>query len=207
MAAAEAVFNTVELFEALMLQLPGQYMRSLRLVSKHWKEIIEASANIKSHYRNRVLAPQRWDGSDSNLPVCEKSSNIKPHPALRRLFKQEDMPSFTFMKTFEIDRKDLHSEGVVHARAEFVTIPACKQLYIHKTHPSGPGEFLDIEAGITISDLLDMGNRRDEVARQAGIRLGEQDLHLWCPYSYSLLLKEEMTELQIQNRIKTNEKS
>jgi hypothetical protein len=134
MAATAAVLNTVELLEDIILQLPSPQIPPLQLVSKHWKEVLESSTAIQQHYHNYVLVPIRWEGTFSNLPVYEKSSKIKPHPALRKFSEQKSVSPDTVMTTFDIDRKDLHSEAVMNARAEFTTIPPRKQLL----PPQGP---------------------------------------------------------------------
>ena len=104
----------------------GNHVPGLQLVSKHWKETIESSTAIQHYYQNYALIPVRLEGADSNIPVYEKSSNIKPHPALRNFVEDYSISPCTVLRTLTLSRSTLHSPPVMDANAEVTTIPPCQ---------------------------------------------------------------------------------
>lgn len=85
MAAMEAVLNTTELLEAILLQLPGQELLHMQLVCDHWRKVMHASVALCEHCRNRVLIPAHQGGSSQRIPTYEDAPEIAMSPVLRRI--------------------------------------------------------------------------------------------------------------------------
>jgi len=192
MAATQAVFKAVELFEDIHLQTPGHRIPLLQLVSKHWKEVIESSTAIHHYYHNYALVPIRLEGSDSNIPIYEKSSNIKLHPVLRTFLKNKAIYPCAELKTLTLHPLSLHSPLVMSVMAEFATIPLCQRLQVREENGDYEAEILEIEGGVRISDLVKMGHEMDERKKRNAPVSVALDWHLMCPYTFFLIFKEEV---------------
>lgn len=156
----KAVFDTVELLEGIILQVPAADMMRLQLVSKHWKAIIEASSQIHMEYRSRLLHPVRFDGPgdpDARMPVYSKSSSIHGNPVIHhctnRRFNQENNISFMVI---DVNMIDSRSEAIVKAKKETITCPPVQSIQLQISSPvlETFSSVVTVEDGIRIGDLV-----------------------------------------------------
>lgn len=140
MAAVNAVFNTVELLEAIILCAPAPPLSRLELVSSHWKAIIRSSPRIQQFYRSRILSPE---GYHLKVPIYAKHSNLDfrwiLHTACTRTLLRSSSPSRRAVRPLTIEYS-ASLNAISPYRwpdghewiecADFVTEPACQVLRI-----------------------------------------------------------------------------
>lgn len=197
MAAQQAVFDTYELLENIILQLPGHHVPRLQLISKTWKDFINSSSAIRRHYNNGSLVPVRWSGWDANIPVYDESPNIKLHPLFRRSLVRPALgPSVTItelgphdvMKSTRIRSEDLKSQQMISAKQEFLTKPSCQYLHVFIWDNTDYGEARYVKEGFKISDLLDLAKEYEERRFQSWPHASSRT------YDLTLLFKEDTSK-------------
>ena len=158
MAAKDKALDLVELFENIILQLPGQFIPNLCYFSKRWNTIITTSHAIQFHYRNRVLIPERFDGNYEDVPVYMKSPNMRVHPLIRHAtITGPSTPAGTVKHVTVFGPMEFDSERLIAARDEFATIPPCQNMHMSGTRDS----CFSVKTGIKIGDLLDIQTRHN----------------------------------------------
>ena len=196
MAAGRAVFSTTELLEAILLQLPGQEISRMQLVSKRWASVLVSSAAIRRHFQNRVLVPSHSLG-DYSIPVYVGPPNLELNPILVQLGAQRRYlgpcePTLFIMK-YEVDRKTMQKQEIIDSSTEMVTKLPCRQICVRDYGPPGHGEVIIVESGVKISDLISLGERLDDMRKQLGDDFGYPNQHLRCRYRFELLWFEDTT--------------
>jgi hypothetical protein len=192
MAAQQAVFDTYELLENIILRLPGHQITRPQLVSKTWKEFINSSSAIRRHYNNGSLLPARWSGSDANIPVYDESPNIKFHPILRRFAHVRKTPPHDVKKCITMDKRNLNSQPVIEAKDDFLTKPPCQHLHIFKLDATEGGKARHVKGGFKIGDLFKLGKVEDDkLIRDAERDNMDPTYSLHCGYILSLHFKED----------------
>jgi hypothetical protein len=206
MAAIEAVLNTVELLEGIILQIPPELIPRLQFVSRHWKKVIKSPIRIHHYYQSRVRAPTHWSAtcSTDGIPVYGSSTNIEPHPALSWNSKVTVHPTQPKMIEFVFDRADFHAQDIIEFQENFATTPPCQ--YMEVCHlRSKHGASLYVKERIKIADLLKRGHEEGKIVDQQLVELlgGVPGVDISGPIGFTLRisLMQELTQAEREKQL------
>lgn len=151
MAAAQAVAETYELLEMIIIYIPADRIKSLRRVLKNFKAFIGASIRIR---RARTMAPSRRTNAKwlpPKAPIYASEDNIKMHHKMARKFGQL-LDNRSRINIYFIDRK--RASILDKLRNDYATHPRCQELVMYNVFTKGHCTVYR-ESGIKIGDLLD----------------------------------------------------
>ena len=164
MAATQAVLNTTELLENIILHQPPTAITSMNVVSKRWNILIKTSKRI---HRAHILRPTQQEAI-YDIPMYEKCSDLqvkprfgKPDHNLRvkpRFGEPDHIPCRTYM---ELCLRITYGEltDCRSRECQFVTSPPCQAIAVQLIDfPNHICEecFVYAKEGVRIRNLLDV---------------------------------------------------
>lgn len=180
MAAAQAVLETVELFEQIIIQLPAQDIVIFKRVSLTWKERIVDSHLIQQFID---LPPLQRTSIWSSLEAIHDADEQLTHPCYFRSENIRYHPQFYMHNETVLDGDMVFSRDImmlhectttVQYRRSYATMPPCQAIWV-RPHGSGIRATVYSKKGVTIGDLLDAmhgmrgqhgGRMRVEICRE-----------------------------------------
>lgn len=151
--AAQAVFETYELLENILIRLPPVDVTRVMRMAKSWNQLIERSTTL---YNSRILLPilPRKQPTDDNskhengIPRYPQSSELKFNPALKAqglLYNWEQASSLWVHLRESLKSRD----------HEFVTFPPDQRIYLEVFYGTTRCTVY-VKADVRIGDLLEV---------------------------------------------------
>lgn len=199
MAAKDKVFNTVELLEHILLQLPPEKVIQTGRVSKQWKKVIESSVNIVHHYTSQVLTPIRMEGQgrpSKQNPIYEKIRCFTTNPAIDDcldIFVEGDSPIASI--SIDLDRLDIQSDSVKKQFYGLIVSPAVQSVQLLSTNKTSGSvrTIISNEKGIAVGHLI---NQKVQVNKFLETLAGRGFDTTGIEPSMTACYKVELTEMQ-----------
>ena len=165
MAACQAVFDTHELIEAILVELPPFELQTVKDVCTTWRAVIERS---KIFPPTKALFPVFESFTDSPLMMCPQDTAMTLNPALpqryvhsssNQMWNRAGRPAAHFTHIFAFDSQ-AELDGLRGTRAkEFVTLPPVTCISFEYCAPylrepeDAIQNFLFVSSGVRLGDV------------------------------------------------------
>ena len=154
MAAAQAVFETCELLENIVIYVPAHQIRSLKVVAKFWSHLIWSSSAIR---KAQCLTPGSfWVWSGGHIPIYESEyePRMRVHQGLFAPYTLvRDQEPWCIKESVRLSARDAYN--LAPYRKEYATLPRCQCLYMELASQTEIQCTVYNKNGIKISDIIE----------------------------------------------------